>query len=159
MLHSALLLLCGVCVVFCTTADPLPEKVAAILSRAELRGTHWGIKVVTSKRSKLGALPTPLFEHNSDSFFVPASNKKLLTTATALRTFGTGYRFKTPILLATTRTAASSSSAAVEPNLVVLCGSGDPSLSLTAFAAAAETLAPKLGKGDNFTVIAVSPHG
>lgn len=133
-----------------TAPGPPPDLVAAIatiLARPELRGTLWGIKVA----DRGGAI---VFEHNPDSFFVPASNKKLLAASAALVTLGPGFRFRTPLLL-------DEGSATV-----VLCGAGDPSISQQALAGAAAAgnfpghVAGVLGRGlSNVTVLAVAPAG
>jgi len=43
----------------------------------------------------MGETGETLYQRNADKFFVPASNMKLLTTAFALATLGSDYRFRT----------------------------------------------------------------
>ena len=52
---------------------------------------EWGILIVDA------ATGETLYQSNADSYFVPASNMKLLTTALALDTLGPDYRFRTTI--------------------------------------------------------------
>jgi serine-type D-Ala-D-Ala carboxypeptidase/endopeptidase (penicillin-binding protein 4) len=52
---------------------------------------EWGILIADA------ATGETLYERNADSYFVPASNMKLLTTALALDTLGPEYRFRTTI--------------------------------------------------------------
>jgi len=52
---------------------------------------EWGLLVAD------GTTGETLYEKNADKYFVPASNMKLLTTALALDTLGTDYRFRTTI--------------------------------------------------------------
>jgi D-alanyl-D-alanine carboxypeptidase/D-alanyl-D-alanine-endopeptidase (penicillin-binding protein 4) len=59
----------------------LAASIAAILARPELRGTHWGILVANTSGISSAGAPSVVFERNADSFFVPASNKKLLATS------------------------------------------------------------------------------
>ena len=53
--------------------------------------SHWGILV---KNLDSGAI---IYSRNSNKYFVPASNVKLLTTAAALLELGADFRIKTPI--------------------------------------------------------------
>jgi hypothetical protein len=143
----------------------LGAAITAILSRPELRGTHWGISVVNgsaapaTRRSSASthappqppAQPAHVFQLNADSFFIPASNKKLLATAAALLTHGAGFSFQTPILL-DEATAT-----------VVLCGAGDPSISQQQLRAAAKSalagrVASLLQQRD-VAVLGVEPDG
>ena len=78
---------------------------------------EWGILIVD------GASGETLYEKNADSYFVPASNMKLLTTALALDTLGVGYRFRTTIE-ANRETGRRN----VKGDLI-LVGRGDPNLS------------------------------
>lgn len=125
---------------------PVNGAIAAILARPELRGTHWGIDVSNAATGTSSSV----FQHNADGFFVPASNKKLLTTAAALLTHGPGLTFQTPLLLDETA------------GTVVLCGAGDPSISQHALQAAAQALATRLQamlQRGNVSVLAVPPLG
>ncbi|WP_030007589.1 D-alanyl-D-alanine carboxypeptidase/D-alanyl-D-alanine-endopeptidase [Picosynechococcus sp. NKBG042902] len=91
----------------------LSGTISQILQRPEQQQTQWGIAIQDPQTENL------LFEHQADTFFVPASNQKLLTTAAALVSFGPNYQYQTPIY--TVGTA---------PNLekLIIRGVGDPSL-------------------------------
>lgn len=139
-------LLVVVCVTAAVVAAPestrLGDEIAAILARPELRGSHWGIAVRNAS--------SPVYQHNANSYFIPASNKKLLATSAALLSHGPGFTFRTPLLVD-------------EPgSSVLLCGAGDPSLSQLALQAAAravsDRVAAMLGNG-NVAVLAVPPPG
>ncbi|MEL4894457.1 D-alanyl-D-alanine carboxypeptidase/D-alanyl-D-alanine endopeptidase [Crocosphaera sp. Alani8] len=103
----------------------LKSKINTILEQEELKRSHWGILVKTLDNK------TTLYELNSQKYFIPASNVKLLTTAAALIKFGSNYQIKTPIYASGT-----------SPNLKVLkvVGKGDPTLSSEQL----ETLAKQL---------------
>eukprot|EP01052_Picozoa_sp_SAG31_P046716 SAG31_NODE_9045_length_1343_cov_1.925241_1_plen_207_part_01 len=121
----------------------LGGAISAILARPELRGTHWGIDVSNGST-------TSVYAHNADSFFIPASNKKLLASASALLTHGPDYRFRTPLLVDATGSR------------VVICGNADPSVSLHALQVSAQELAPHLAgilRHKNVAVLAVPPPG
>jgi hypothetical protein len=115
---------------------PLDAAIAAILAREELRGTHWGILV----RNSSGIV----YEHNSNDFFIPASNKKLLTAAAALTTHGSNFTFRTPLV--------------IDDNSVAICGVGDPSISQSALEGAARLLTSGTLAKDPY-VVAVAPTG
>jgi len=69
--------------------DLLTQKIDAILADSLLATTQMGVKVVSLKTNQ------PVYEKNPTHLFHPASNMKLLTTATALVKLGVNYRFKT----------------------------------------------------------------
>ena len=89
----------------------LKSQIDTILEQEDLKRSHWGILVKTLDNTRT------LYELNSQQYFIPASNLKLLTTAATLIKFGANYQIKTPVY-------ASGS----YPNLSVLkiVGNGDP---------------------------------
>lgn len=89
----------------------LKQKIDAILNKEELKRSHWGILVKSLDQQ------TTLYELNSEKYFIPASNVKLLTTAAALIQYKANYQIKTPVY-----------SLGTSPNLQVLkvVGKGDP---------------------------------
>ena len=91
----------------------LSGAISQILQRPEQQQTQWGIAIQDPQTDNL------LFGHQVETFFVPASNQKLLTTAAALVSFGPDYQYQTPLY--TVGTA---------PNLekLIIRGVGDPSL-------------------------------
>jgi D-alanyl-D-alanine carboxypeptidase/D-alanyl-D-alanine-endopeptidase (penicillin-binding protein 4) len=78
----------------------------------------WGLLIVDAQTGET------LFEKNADSYFVPASNMKLFTTALALAKLGPDYKFHTS--LETRGTISPEGKLAGD---VVLVGRGDPNLS------------------------------
>jgi serine-type D-Ala-D-Ala carboxypeptidase/endopeptidase (penicillin-binding protein 4) len=78
----------------------------------------WGLLIVDAQTGDT------LFEKNADSYFVPASNMKLFTTALALAKLGPDYKFHT-----TLETRGTISTDGKLTGDVVLVGRGDPNLS------------------------------
>ena len=78
----------------------------------------WGIEVEDLVSGKL------LYEHNSEKLFVPASNAKLFTTATALGMIGPNFRFST-----TVETSGKLDRSGHVVADLILRGRGDPNLS------------------------------
>jgi serine-type D-Ala-D-Ala carboxypeptidase/endopeptidase (penicillin-binding protein 4) len=78
----------------------------------------WGLLIVDAQTGET------LFEKNADSYFVPASNMKLFTTALALAKLGPDYKFHTT--LETRGTISADGKLAGD---LVLVGRGDPNLS------------------------------
>ena len=70
---------------------PLAREVAAVLRRPEYKHARWGILVVDAATGK------PVFEHNADQLFAPASVTKLYSCAAALVALGADHRFETPV--------------------------------------------------------------
>ena len=103
----------------------LKSKIDTILDQEELKRSHWGILVKTLDNQ------TTLYELNSQKYFIPASNVKLLTTAATLIKFGANYQIKTPVYVSGSY-----------PNLSVLkiVGQGDPTFNSKQL----ETLAKEL---------------
>jgi D-alanyl-D-alanine carboxypeptidase/D-alanyl-D-alanine-endopeptidase (penicillin-binding protein 4) len=78
----------------------------------------WGLLIVDAQTGET------LFEKNADSYFVPASNMKLFTTALALAKLGPDYKFHTTL---ETRGTISADGRLVGD--LILVGRGDPNLS------------------------------
>ncbi len=89
----------------------LGAAIDAAINRPQFRRARWGILIEplspTTNR--------PLYNHEGDRYFIPASNAKLLTTAAALRQLGSEFRIRTSIY----QTSAGS---------LRVVGRGDPSL-------------------------------
>jgi D-alanyl-D-alanine carboxypeptidase/D-alanyl-D-alanine-endopeptidase (penicillin-binding protein 4) len=93
-------------------------RVAAVLGQSNAGKLNWGIEVADRTTGQ------PLYELNSDHYFTPASNAKVVTTALALATLGPDFRFRT--------TLESASAPDADGRLagdLVLVGRGDPDLS------------------------------
>jgi len=69
----------------------LQRKIRAVLSGSALRGAEVGFVAIDTVRE------TPLFAHNANREFVPASNFKLLVGSTALRNLGTAFTYVTTV--------------------------------------------------------------
>jgi D-alanyl-D-alanine carboxypeptidase/D-alanyl-D-alanine-endopeptidase (penicillin-binding protein 4) len=94
------------------------EQVNAILSQPHLARAHWGIHVVELESGKT------IYSLNPEELFLPASNAKLFTTATALAAAGPDYRFNT-----TVETTGNIDANGQLTGDLVIVGRGDPNLS------------------------------
>ncbi len=72
-------------------AVDLGMKIDAIANRAEFSRSRWGILIQPLSS------PTTLYSRDSQKYFIPASNVKLLTTAAALQKLGADFRIKTSV--------------------------------------------------------------
>ncbi|MGC2526477.1 MAG: D-alanyl-D-alanine carboxypeptidase/D-alanyl-D-alanine-endopeptidase [Candidatus Acidiferrum sp.] len=90
----------------------------ALLGAAPASKGDWGLLIVDGKTGET------LYEKNPDSYFVPASNMKLFTTALTLAKLGPDYRFHT-----TLETRGTISPDGTLSGDVFLVGRGDPNLS------------------------------
>ncbi len=103
------------------------------------RNAHWGVLIVDA------ASGDTLYAHNAGKLFMPASNQKLLTGATALAQLGADYRF------VTTFAATGPVDAGVLAGDLVIVPSGDPTFAdhfwagdhRNAFRAMADSLAAR----------------
>jgi serine-type D-Ala-D-Ala carboxypeptidase/endopeptidase (penicillin-binding protein 4) len=100
-----------------SAAEVFTARAELVSGVAPVNKGEWGILIVDAMTGET------LYEKNADSYFVPASNMKLLTTALALDTLGSEYRFRTTI----------ESSGKLENGLLtgdlILVGRGDANLS------------------------------
>jgi len=96
----------------------LAEKINAILGQPQFAKAHWGIEAVDLATGKA------IYALNQDQLFVPASNMKLVTTAAALATAGTDYRFHTTV----ETTGKIDANGKLQGDLVIV-GRGDPNIS------------------------------
>jgi serine-type D-Ala-D-Ala carboxypeptidase/endopeptidase (penicillin-binding protein 4) len=101
-----------------TPSERFALRVDALLGANPASKGEWGLLIVDSSS---GAV---LYQKNAASYFVPASNMKLLTTAFALDKLGLDYRFHTTV----ETDGALSPTGALSGNLI-LVGRGDPNLS------------------------------
>jgi serine-type D-Ala-D-Ala carboxypeptidase/endopeptidase (penicillin-binding protein 4) len=93
-------------------------RAETLLASAPASKGDWGILIIDAQTGE------PLFEKNADSYFVPASNMKLFTTALALAKLGPDYKFHT-----TLETRGTISPDGTLSGDLVLVGRGDPNLS------------------------------
>jgi D-alanyl-D-alanine carboxypeptidase/D-alanyl-D-alanine-endopeptidase (penicillin-binding protein 4) len=90
----------------------------AIAASPAARSAFWGIQVVDIGSGKV------LYQRNPNSFFVPASNTKLFTTALALTRLGPEFTYRTSV----TADKAPDANGSIHGDLI-LVGGGDPNLS------------------------------
>jgi D-alanyl-D-alanine carboxypeptidase/D-alanyl-D-alanine-endopeptidase (penicillin-binding protein 4) len=103
------------------TLASLQSFIASRLARAEVRRGRVGVKIVSLNTGKV------VYEQDADKYFMPASNMKNFTVATAMEKLGPDYKFVTRIFAS----AMPDSSGTIKGNLRIL-GGGDVSIS-TAF--------------------------
>ncbi|WP_242720569.1 D-alanyl-D-alanine carboxypeptidase/D-alanyl-D-alanine endopeptidase [Microcoleus vaginatus] len=87
----------------------LGAQVDAIANRPEFSRSRWGILIQPLSST------TTLYSRDSQKYFIPASNVKLLTTAAALQKLGADFRIKTSVY-------------SDENGSLYVAGRGDPSI-------------------------------
>ncbi len=100
------------------TLAELQAKIRSRLFAPELRRGQVGIKIVSMKTGKV------VFEDNSEKYFMPASNMKNFTVATAIERLSPEYRFVTSVYAP----SAVDATGTIKGNLRIY-GRGDVSLS------------------------------
>ena len=104
---------------FLLAAQSIDDKIEALVRQSPIVArAHWGARFVDLQTG------TPLYARNENSFFVPASNTKLFSTALALTRLGADHRFKTRLLAERPLDEAGT----LLGNLI-FAGGGDPTLS------------------------------
>jgi len=93
-------------------------RAQAILGSGQPAKGEWGLLVADASSGQI------LYEQNADSYFVPASNMKLFTTALALSKLGVEFRFRT-----TVEANGEPSADGILAGSLYLVGRGDPNLS------------------------------
>ncbi len=93
------------------------DAVERVLASPDIDQMHVGILAIDAATGQI------LYTRNAHRKFVPASNQKILLTATALSLLGPDYRFRTEVW------ATGSASGSFLDGDLVLVGSGDPSMS------------------------------
>ena len=91
------------------------NTIGTILADERLPDTYWGVYVQNLRTGEV------IYSQNADKNFMPASNLKLLTTATALDRLGPTYRYVTRLYF-----DGSTRDSTLRGDLIVR-GSGDPS--------------------------------
>lgn len=99
-----------------STLAEFRHKIKLHLDHPCLRAGNFGIKIVSLDNREI------IYQHQSDSAFIPASNLKLITTAAALKFLGPDYRFVTQL-----RGSGEVKDGVLSGDLY-LKGSGDPKL-------------------------------
>jgi len=104
------------------------RAVDSMVAQPAFRNAHWGIVIVDPQRGDT------LYSRNAGKLFMPASNMKLLTGATALAQLGADFRFRTDFA-----SNGSLVNGSLRGDLVVV-GRGDPTMSDAAFGDAMKPL-------------------
>ncbi|MBX3244511.1 MAG: D-alanyl-D-alanine carboxypeptidase/D-alanyl-D-alanine-endopeptidase [Acidobacteria bacterium] len=73
------------------TVDQLTTDFTTILTKPEYRRARVGFKVISLKTGKV------IYEQDAEKYFMPASNMKNFTVATALEKLGPDFRFRTSV--------------------------------------------------------------
>ena len=73
------------------SGNDLTAKIDEVISGPAYQQASWGILVVDGETGK------PVYEHDADRLFLPASTTKLYSCAAALAVLGPDYRFETPV--------------------------------------------------------------
>lgn len=103
----------------------LSQKIAAIVDRPQWARSHWGIAIETLKTKRI------LYQLNSDRYFIPASNTKLLSSAAVLSNLGADFKIETSFY---------AKSNAPNLNSLRVVGRGDPTLTLASLKTVAQQL-------------------
>lgn len=119
--HYRLLAYALICIYFVlmapvALAQTLTEQIDAILKSPALEHGIQGV-LIRSLRTN-----TTIYEHNSDCLMTPASNLKLLVSATALEQLGPDHTYKTEVY-----TTGKLMNGALDGNIIIK-GGGDPVL-------------------------------
>ncbi len=93
---------------------PLSDRIDTLLQRWQANDAFWGVSVYDVDTGEM------LYSRNADRGFLPASNQKLVTTATALDLLGSTHRYETTLHFDGTTEGA------VMRGDLMLDGSGDP---------------------------------
>lgn len=110
----AICVLCAICSI--AAAQTLGEKIDAILADPALKNGLQGVVVRSLATNQT------LYEHNPDKLMMPASNFKLLVSATALERLGPDYTFATEVY-----TTGRLNNGVLDGHIIIK-GGGDPVL-------------------------------
>ena len=101
------------------TPPPLGDRIDDLLRRWEVDEAFWGIAVYDVEAEEM------IYSRNPTQSFLPASNQKLITSATALDVLGSTHRYETVLHY------NGSTEGAVMSGDLILEGSGDPTFGST----------------------------
>lgn len=96
----------------------LSKQLDQLFEAPAWRNAQWGVMILDLDTSEV------LYQRQADKAFMPASNLKLYTTAAALKTLGSNYRFETKIYV----NGPVQNNGTLRGDIIVV-GSGDPSIS------------------------------
>jgi len=97
--------------------DDLARLIDSLTAQPQFRGGHWGVLVVNPRTADT------LYSQNAGKLFMPASNMKIITSATALTLLGPDYTYKTTFLV-----DGPVQDSLLDGDLIVI-GRGDPTIS------------------------------
>ncbi len=100
-----------------TSQTTLAARIDSILSRPALRQAHWGVLVSDAATGRV------LYARDAERHFIPASNLKLVVSATAAHHLPPDFRFRTTVY------GTGAVSGGVLQGDLVLYGRGDPMIS------------------------------
>ncbi|WP_069790955.1 D-alanyl-D-alanine carboxypeptidase/D-alanyl-D-alanine-endopeptidase [Cyanobacterium sp. IPPAS B-1200] len=106
----------------------LGREIDAILNNPAHQRDTWGILV-----KQLNSGDT-IYKRNSEQYFIPASNAKLLTTAAALLKFGANHQISTPVYY---------TGEMPDIDSLIIVGNGDPTITTAKLDEITQTLAEK----------------
>ena len=129
------------------TLASLQSMIAGRLSRPEVRRGRVGVKIVSLNTGKT------VYEQDGDKYFMPASNMKNFTVATAMEKLGPDFKFVTRVFAG----AMPDSNGTIKGDLRIL-GGGDISIS-TAFFGTSPTDPETYYKGIDRLVDAIAAAG
>jgi serine-type D-Ala-D-Ala carboxypeptidase/endopeptidase (penicillin-binding protein 4) len=72
-------------------ADDLAARIESIITGPDYKHSRWGVLVIDASTQQ------PVYAHNADMLFAPASVTKLYSCAAALVALGADHRFETPV--------------------------------------------------------------
>lgn len=102
-------------------ASNLNKEIELIINQPERQKENWGIVIENLKDNQV------LYQINDNKFFIPASNLKLLTTASVLWKLGADFTIKTPIYIE--REFNNNKFKSNSINSLIIEGKGDPTFS------------------------------
>jgi D-alanyl-D-alanine carboxypeptidase/D-alanyl-D-alanine-endopeptidase (penicillin-binding protein 4) len=95
----------------------LSSFIQTLINKPQFRSANWGVKIIQLDSGD------EIFSYNAEKLFLPASNRKLFTTALALDRLGSAFRYKTYLL----KSGDVSEQGYLRGDLIVKA-SGDPSI-------------------------------
>ncbi len=117
----------------------LPRQIEKILNQPERLAENWGILIKELDSDRV------LYELNSNKYFIPASNTKLLTTASALLKLKPDFQITTPVYIQREKNTL---------NTLIIEGKGDPTFKKENLVTLAQTLQKQgINKIDNLILV------
>lgn len=102
-------------------ASNLNQEIESIINQPSRQKENWGIAIENLKDNQV------LYQVNEHKFFIPASNIKLLTTASVLWKLGADFTINTPVYIVRESTNTNISQNSIDS--LIIEGKGDPTFS------------------------------